>query len=118
MTGWFSSVAVVTGAWMMCSLAPLVAQDVTEVDPVADVPAKDAVTTFGGFTVVGSSQSIRGGIASLAEKMRSELAAITGEKGRKLKLPIIIDLYGEQGDKERKRSVVSELEQLHGLYQL
>jgi len=118
MTGWFSSVAVLAGAWMMCSVATLVAQDVTEVDPAAEVPAKEAVTTFGGFTVVGSAQSIRGGIASLAEKMRSELAAITGEKGRKLKLPIIIDLYGKQGDKERKRSVVSKIEQIQGNYQL
>ena len=124
MTSRFFGLAVVLGASMVCSLAPLIAQqdaesaEIVEADAAAGVAEKESVTTFGGFTVVGSSQIIRGGIASVADSMRSELAAVTGEKGRKLKLPIIIDLYGHAGDQERKRNVVSKLELIQGRYHL
>jgi hypothetical protein len=87
-------------------------------DSSAIINKKEQMTQFNGFTVVGSSQKIRGGIASIAEQMRVELAALTGERGRKIKLPIIIQLYGKEGDPVRKRSVVSQIEQVQGQYHL
>lgn len=79
---------------------------------------KERVTKFRGFMVVGNHQKIRAGIASMAGNLNDELAILTGEKGRELKLPIIIQLHGQEGDKERKRSVVSEIEQIQGQYHL
>jgi len=91
-------------------------------EPVPEAPTevldKEAVTKFDGFTVVGNQQQIRGGIASMAGKMSSELATLTGEKGRELELPIIIQLYGQVGDKERKHQIVSKIEQVMGKYHL
>lgn len=79
---------------------------------------KKGVTKFKGFIIAGSHLSVRGAIATTAEKIRSELNGLTGEKDREIKLPIIIQLYGEEGDEERKRSVVSKINQMQGQYQL
>ena len=105
---------------MMCSAIQVMAQQEPAVDGGSEVkmPEKEAVTKFEGFTVVGSHQQIRGGIASIAEQMRSDLARLTGEKSRRLEVPIIIQLYGAEGDVEHKRSVVSRIDQIEGRYQL
>ncbi|BDS05485.1 hypothetical protein NT6N_05250 [Oceaniferula spumae] len=79
---------------------------------------KEGETHFGKIAVVGSRQVIRGGIASIAENLRVELNKITGEAGRRQKLPIIIRLYGKVGEEERKRSVVSEIVEIQGHHQL
>ena len=94
------------------------AQKLSDTERKTQPLEKKAITVFAGFTVIGSSQTTRGAIASVAEKMRVSLAEITGEKGRRLKLPIVINLYGVEGDVEHKRSVVSEIVQVQGRYQL
>lgn len=110
--------------FMLCvfgfsSVTPVFAQEsVDENGQVLSTIEKKRVTKFKGFMIAGSHLSVRGAIASSAEKMRSELNGITGEKDRKIKLPIIIQLYGEEGDKERKRSVISKIDQVQGEYQL
>ncbi len=93
------------------------AQDVDKSD-ASRIIEKDDVSKFDGFIVVGSRQQIRGGIASMAGKMQEELAKLTGERGRKLKLPIIIQLYGKEGDKAPKKRIVSKIEQVMGKYHL
>lgn len=96
---------------------PPVAVPVDEAEPGG---AGDAlqVTEFDGFTVVGSHQQIRGGIASLAGGMSSDLSRLTGEVGRQIKLPIIIRLHGQEGDREQARSVVTRIDQVQGQYHL
>lgn len=115
--------AVAAGVWMTCPLMSTVAEEAGKAeegggDVEAEVSKKEAVTKFEGFFVVGSDQRTRGGIASVAEQMRADLADLTGEKGRRIKLPIVIQLYGEEGDKVQKRSVISRIDQIEGRYQL
>lgn len=114
-----SSLGVMVAAgWLIGSPLSLMAQEVIDAGSGEPGLQKAGVTKFEGITVVGSHQQIRGGIASLAEQMHSELANLTGEKGRKAKLPIIIQLYGAEGDQEQKRNVVSRIDQVEGRYQL
>jgi len=87
-------------------------------NPVPDNVAQPGVTHFGKISVVGSRQVIRGGIASIAENLRVQLDKLTGDGGRKLKIPIIIRLYGKEGDKERKENLVSEIVDIQGQFQL
>ncbi|NWK57166.1 hypothetical protein HW115_16205 [Verrucomicrobiaceae bacterium N1E253] len=121
LAGWFFFLGA---GWLD---AQLDAEDGLDRQPPAAVPVEEEskvpeeagdgieqVTTFEGFTVVGSHQRVRGGIASLAGKLGGELAEMTGNKGRQLKLPIIIYLYGQEGDREQKRSLVREIEQIQG----
>jgi len=100
--------ALVSELWAQDTKAPVEAKAVNKV----------AYTKFKGFTVVGGQLQTRGGIASLAGKMQTELSELTGERGRELKLPIIIQLYGREGDKEHKKHVVSKIEQVMGKYHL
>lgn len=93
--------------------APLGLQDLTP-----DIDAQPGVTHFGKVSVVGSRQVIRGGIASIAENLRVQLNSLTGDNDRKLQIPIIIRLYGKEGDKERKENLVSEIVDIQGQYQL
>lgn len=82
------------------------------------VPAKEATTKFGLISVVGSEQQVRGGIASLAQSLFTELNSLCNEKGRKMKIPLIIRLYGARGDVEQQRSIVSDIAQIQDQYQL
>ncbi len=96
---------------------------VPDVNPKAPNPdAKPAVkngeTRFGQIYVVGGRQVTRGGIASIVEAMRVEMNKLTSEPKRELKIPIIISLYGKQGDDERKQSIVSKIDQIQGEWQL
>ncbi|MFK7909514.1 MAG: hypothetical protein AB8F34_02820, partial [Akkermansiaceae bacterium] len=70
------------------------------------------------ISVVGSEQQVRGGIASMARSLLSELNTLCNEKQRQMKLPLVIRLYGAQGDAEEARSVVSDITQLQAQYQL
>ena len=109
------------------SVSHLIAQD--GVPPaVAETPGTEApgpetrvekpgVTSFGGISVVGSRQVIRGSIASIADEMRVELGKICGDPKRKMKLPLIIQLHGARGDEELPRSVGSKIDQFQGQYQ-
>ncbi len=77
------------------------------------------ITTFGDITVVGSSQQVRAGIASMADKLRVELNKICGEAPtKKMKLPIIIKLHGVEGDRVLPHSMVSKISSIQGEYQL
>lgn len=106
---------ILSGAVPTLQAEPTVTEDGAVVEPEFN---QDGTTKFDGFIVVGSNQVIRGGLASVADKMRSGLAAISGDPGRENALPIIIQLYGAEGDDEHKRSVVSQIEQLQGKYHL
>ena len=75
-------------------------------------------TQFGNISVTGGNQQVRGGIASVANELRVRFNKICGEPDRKMKLPIIIKLYGAAGDKELPRSIVSKISSLQGQYQL
>ncbi len=75
-------------------------------------------TRYGKVTVIGSKQVIRGGIASIVEEIREDMNKLVGQAGRNLKIPMIIHLYGKEGDAERKRSVISKIAQVEGEYQL
>lgn len=81
-------------------------------------PDKEGETQYGKINVVGSRQVIRGGIASIAENLRVSMNKLTGEADRKLKLPVIIRLYGKEGDEELKKTIVSEMVQIQGQWQL
>ena len=108
------------------------APDDTPVQPVEPVPKpeipdagaalkpaeKNGETRFGEIYVVGGRQVTRGGIASIVEAMRVEINKLTGEPGRDLKIPLIIRLFGQQGDEEVKRSIVSKIDQIQGEWQL
>lgn len=87
-------------------------------EPAAPPAPKEGFSKVDGIIVVGSHQKTRGGIVSIAGKMQTELSLLTGEKGRRLKAPIIIQLYGQEGDDEYKKRVVSQIDQIHGQYQL
>lgn len=82
------------------------------------VAGKPGVSVFGKISVVGSQQSVRASIASMAEKIRVGLNKICGEARREMKLLIIIRLYGAEGDEEQPRSVVTKITKLDGQYQL
>ena len=101
---------------------PSPSADNVEKDPVVEDPSvnarKPGVTRFGKISIIGSHQQVRGGIASMVESLRTELNALCNEKGREMKLPLVIRLYGAQGDEEQKRSIVSDIEQIQGQYQL
>ena len=109
-------VIVIAGSILLSSPLLLVAQESGDADSGPEVAI--GTTKFNHFTVVGSQQNVRGRIASMAEKMRVGLGHLTGEKNYKMKLPLIIQLYGEEGDRERKRSVVSRIDEMEGRYQL
>jgi len=121
---------IALGASLLWLVVPVIAQQsvagevaqassVVESDPEGKkIATLEDVTKFEGFIVVGSNQEVRGGIASIAEKMHTEFAHLTGEKGRKIKLPIVIQLYGAEGDKELEGRVVSRIDQIEGRYQL
>jgi hypothetical protein len=82
------------------------------------VAHKQSVTKFGNITVVGSNQQIRGGIASMARGVFTELNELCNQKQRQLKIPIVIRLYGTQGDVKKKRSIASDIVLIEGHYQL
>lgn len=86
--------------------------------PPEPVAQKEGITHFGKISVVGGNQNTRGGIASMAERLRVELNKLCNEPNRKMTLPIIIRLYGAMGDAEQKRSVVGRIRQFQGQYQL
>lgn len=80
--------------------------------------AKEGTTKYEGFIVVGSYQKIRGGVASIAGNLQNEFSKHIGERGDRVQLPIIIQLYGQEGDDELEQSIVSEIELFEGQYQL
>lgn len=82
------------------------------------VAHKQSVTKFGNITVVGSNQQIRGGIASMARGVFTELNELCNQKQRQLKIPIVIRLYETQGDVKKKRSIASDIVLIEGQYQL
>lgn len=121
-------------ALSLATVSVLAAQDLVPEEPAAPVPeappaaapAKEpdaaarqpGVTRFGMISVVGSEQQVRGGIASAARGIFSALNHLCNEKDREMKIPLVIRLYGSPGDAEQKRSVVSDITQLQGQYQL
>jgi len=90
----------------------------TPVLPPAAQEKLNSETRFGNITVTGSRQVVRGSIASIIDNIRVELNKLTEQTSRKLKIPITVSLYGKEGDKERKRSIASEIVELEGEYQL
>ncbi len=114
---------VLTGSVVAQDLAP--EEPNTPIPPppsieptIPAVPPKQGTTKFGNITVVGSDQQTRGGIASMARGIFTELKALCNEKDRKMRIPLIIRLYGAQGDAEQKRSIASDIVQIQGQYQL
>ena len=92
-----------------------------EVDDVAGnvAPEQAEITTFGDIAVVGGNQKIRAGIASTADKLRVGLNRICGEAPtKKMSFPIIIKLYGAEGDKDVSRSMATKISNLQDQYQL
>ncbi|MFK7909069.1 MAG: hypothetical protein AB8F34_00550, partial [Akkermansiaceae bacterium] len=71
-------------------------QPVQEPETIPDAinPKSPGVTKFGQISVVGSEQQVRGGIASMARSLLSELNTLCNEKQRQMKLPLVIRLYG------------------------
>ena len=96
----------------------LVEEVVPEIPPIAQEAEASNETRFGKITVTGSRQVVRGSIASIVEKLRVGVNKLVGDSSKELKTPIIINLYGKQGDEEQERSVVSEIVQIGGVYQL
>jgi len=89
------------------------------IEPAAvNIAKKEGVSRFGKISVRGSDQNTRGGIASIANAMHTELCKLCADPVYKIKLPVIIQLYGAEGDAAQKRSIVSKIEQVHGQYQL
>ena len=82
------------------------------------VSGKRQVTRFGQISVIGSHQNVRGGIASMVRRIHEELNDLCNQKGRQLEMPLIVRLYGAQGDKVPLRSVVSDIVQIQNQYQL
>ena len=86
----------------------LLAEDDLEPDP-EDAKAgakKIQVTKFGSISVTGGEQQVRGSIASVANELRDQLNQLCGDSGRKMKLPLIVKLYGAEGDEELPRSIL------------
>ena len=96
----------------------LVEEVVPEIPAIAQEAEVSNETRFGKITVTGSRQVVRGSIASIVEKLRVGVNKLVGDSSKELKTPIIINLYGKQGDEEQERSVVSEIVQIGGAYQL
>ncbi len=95
------------------------ATTVPSVTPAAvDVVEEEGVSRFGKISVRGSDQNTRGGISSMANAMHTELCKLCAAPEYKIKLPIIIQLYGAEGDAELKRHIVSKIDQVQGQYQL
>jgi len=90
----------------------------TPVMPQEAEPEASNETRFGKITVTGSRQVVRGSIASIVEKLRVGVNKLVGDSTKELKIPIIIHLYGKQGDEEQARSIVPEIVQIEGAYQL
>lgn len=122
---------ILTASFCLVHAATVSAQDLApdEPDPPFNIrpvvqpelPAvahKQSVTKFGNITVVGSNQQIRGGIASMARGVFTELNELCNQKQRQLKIPIVIRLYGTQGDVKKKRSIASDIVLIEGQYQL
>jgi hypothetical protein len=122
---------ILTASFCLVYAAPVSAQDLApdEPDPpfnirpviqpeLPAVPRKQSATKFGNITVVGSNQQIRGGIASMARGVFTELNELCSQKQRQLKIPIVIRLYGTQGDVKKKRSIASDIVLIEGQYQL
>ena len=122
---------ILTASFCLVHAATVSAQDLApdEPDPPFNIkpvvqpefPAvahKQSVTKFGNITVVGSNQQIRGGIASMARAVFTELNELCNQKQRQLKIPIVIRLYGTQGDVKKKRSIASDIMLIEGQYQL
>ena len=98
----------------------LLAEDDLEPDP-EDAKAgakKIQVTKFGSISVTGGEQQVRGSIASVANELRDQLNQLCGDPGRKMKLPLIVKLYGAEGDEELPRSILSKISSFQGQYQL
>ena len=61
---------------------------------------------------------MRGSIASVANELREQLNELCGDPGRKMKLPLIVKLYGAEGDEELQRSILSKISSFQEQYQL
>ena len=98
----------------------LLAEDDLEPDPedAKAVAKKIQVTKFGSISVTGGEQQVRGSIASVANELRDQLNQLCGDPGRKMKLPLIVKLYGAEGDEELPRSILSKISSFQGQYQL
>ena len=116
-------------AWLllMLSIAIAVMADVKvlaadDLEPDPDsakaVAKKIQVTKFGNISVTGGEQQVRGSIASVANEIREQLNQLCGDPGRKMKLPLIVKLYGAEGDEELPRSILSKISSFQGQYQL
>ena len=116
-------------AWLllMLSIAIAVMADVKvlaadDLEPDPDsakaVAKKIQVTKFGSISVTGGEQQVRGSIASVANEIREQLNQLCGDPGRKMKLPLIVKLYGAEGDEELPRSILSKISSFQGQYQL
>ena len=98
----------------------LLAEDDLEPDPedAKAVVKKIQVTKFGSISVTGGEQQVRGSIASVANELRDQLNQLCGDAGRKMKLPLIVKLYGAEGDAKLSRSILSKISSFQGQYQL
>ncbi len=98
----------------------LLAAEDQEPDPEAALAAvkKIQVTKFGSISVTGGEQQVRGSIASVADELRDQLNQLCGDPERKMKLPVIVKLYGAEGDEELPRSILSKISSFQGQYQL
>jgi len=98
----------------------LLAADDLEPNPEGAKAAakKIQVTKFGSISVTGGEQQVRGSIASVANELRDQLNQLCGDPGRKMKLPLIVKLYGAEGDEELPRSILSKISSFQGQYQL
>ncbi len=79
---------------------------------------KMQITQFGSISVTGGEQQVRGSIASVANELRDQLNQLCGDAGRKMKLPLIVKLYGAEGDAKLSRSILSKISSFQGQYQL
>ena len=79
---------------------------------------KMQITQFGSISVTGGEQQVHGRIASVANELRDQLNQLCGDAGRKMKLPLIVKLYGAEGDAKLSRSILSKISSFQGQYQL
>lgn len=104
---------------VMADVRVLAAEDLSsDAEGAQAVAKKIQVTKFGSISVTGGEQQVRGSIASVANELREQLNELCGDPGRKMKLPLIVKLYGAEGDEELQRSILSKISSFQEQYQL
>lgn len=99
-------------------LAEEIPRAIQVIEPPADVPKSDAVSSSTGqFRVSGGTNLLRGTVAMMAEETKSELLRLTGERDD-WKIPVGVLLHGKQGDPLPPRTVVLGLLEIAGVSQL